>query len=950
MLERRPRDVMPRLHTPAGLALPRAATLAIVRSTPLERYVAAVVIATGAIALRFVFDSVWGVRLPFITLFPAVMLSAWLGGLGPGLLTTAAGAIAAMYLWLQPRSTFQIADSSDLLGLAIFVAVGVAISVLHETWRRGALAVLESEERLKVTLAGIGDAVIGTDADGRVTTFNAVAEALTGWTAREATGRPLNDVCVVRRESQSSPEGVLVARDGRERHVHVTVAPIRSAGEKVIGTLVVFRDISERRRVELLRDEEQRATRMLAAIVESSDDAIVAKNLNSEILSWNVGAERMFGYSAEEAVGRSIRLIIPEDRMSEEDEVLRRLRLGQRVDHFETVRRRKDGRLILVSLTISPIHDQDGVVVGASKIARDITALREIEAERVRLLREHAVVTEQLNQVGAAVASDLDRDSIVQAVTDAATELTTAEIGAFVYTVPIESGESYVAWTISGMSRDEFAKIQTPRGITAFDPAFHGTEIIKSDDITRDRRYSNTGSVPFEDIPTGHSGIRSYLAIPVLGRTGQLLGGLFFGHSSPGRFTAQHERLAVGVASWASVSLENSALYREAREASRLKDHFLATLSHELRTPLNAILGYARMLRSGMVPHEKQPRAIQVIERNATSLTQIVEDVLDVSRIVSGKLRLNMQVVELPDVLRAAVDAILPAAEAKGIHVEARLDPEAAPVSGDPERLQQVFWNLLSNAVKFTGAGGRISVQLARVDNRAEISVCDTGIGIGPEFLPHIFERFRQADAGFTRERGGLGLGLSITRQLLEMHEGTIEASSEGLGHGSTFRLSLPLAVVSTEKNVWPSASAVEERTEAPLPDLSTCVVLSVDDETDARRLVAEILENAGARVVSAGSAMEALEILEREEPPDVILADIGMPHIDGFQFIDRVRHHRDARVRDVPAAALTAFARSEDRIIARRVGFQRHLAKPLDPVELLTTVAALCRASAKID
>jgi len=948
MFDPHPGDRMTRPHAPAGLARPRAAAVAIVRTTPLVRYGAAVAITGGAIALRVLLDSVWGVRLPFITLFPAVMLSAWFGGLGPGLLTTAGGAVAATYLWLQPRSTFHIADSSDLLGLVIFSAVGVAISVLHETWRRGALAVLDSEERLKVTLAGIADAVIATDADGRITTLNAVAEFLTGWTARDAVGRVLNDVCVVRRDSPSADQGVLVARNGRELYVQISATPIRSAVDKAMGTLVVFRDISERRNVELRRDDEQRATRILAAIVESSDDAIVAKNLNSEILSWNAGAERMFGYSAEEAVGKSIRLIIPEDRMSEEDEVLRRLRLGQRVDHFETVRRRKDGRHILVSLTISPIHDQNGVVVGASKIARDITALREIEAERVRLLREHAAVTEQLNRVGAAVASDLDRDSIVQAVTDAATELTTAEIGAFVYTVPVDSGESYVAWTISGMPRDEFAKLPTPRGILTFDPAFHGTEIINSDDVTGDRRYSS--GAPFGGIPTGHARVRSYLAIPVLGRTGQLLGGLFFGHSSVGRFTAQHERLAVGVASWASVSLENSALYREAREASRLKDHFLATLSHELRTPLNAILGYARMLRSGMVSQEKQPRAIQVIERNATSLTQIVEDVLDVSRIVSGKLRLNMQVVELPDVLRAAVDAILPAAEAKRIHVEARLDPDATPASGDPERMQQIFWNLLSNAVKFTGAGGRIDVQLSRVDNRAEISIADTGIGIAPEFLPHIFERFRQADAGFTRERGGLGLGLSITRQLLEMHEGTIEASSEGPGHGSTFCLSLPLAVSPTEANVWPNSSAGEDDSEAPLPDLSGCVVLSVDDESDARRMVAEILETAGARVVSAGSAMEALEMLEREQPPDVILADVGMPHIDGFQFIDRVRHHRDARVRDVPAAAVTAFARSEDRIIARRVGFQRHLAKPLDPAELVTTVAALCRVSTKMD
>src|SRR5262245_3984947 len=356
MVQPRPSETSNISYTPVGRARPRARTFAIVRSTPLVRYAVAVAIVVAAIALRLLLDSVWGPRRPFITLFPAVMLSAWMGGLGPGLLATAAGSAAATYFWLQPRSSFYVGDSSDVLGLAIFVAIGVAISILHETWRRSTLAVLASEERLRVTLAGIADAVIATDADGRITTLNAVAENLTGWTTREAVGRPLNDVWAVRRDSHSADEGALTARDGCERHVQINYAPIRSAGGNAVGTLVVFRDITERRRMEARRDEDQRATRMLAAIVESSDDAIVAKNLNSEILSWNTGAERMFGYSADEAVGKSIRLIIPEDRMSEEDEVLRRLRLGQRVDHFETVRRRKDGRLILVSLTISPIY------------------------------------------------------------------------------------------------------------------------------------------------------------------------------------------------------------------------------------------------------------------------------------------------------------------------------------------------------------------------------------------------------------------------------------------------------------------------------------------------------------------------------------------------------------------------------------------------------------------
>jgi len=381
------------------------------------------------------------------------------------------------------------------------------------------------------------------------------------------------------------------------------------------------------------------------------------------------------------------------------------------------------------------------------------------------------------------------------------------------------------------------------------------------------------------------------------------------------------------------------------QEASRLKDDFLASLSHELRTPLNAILGYARMLRSGIVAPEKQQKAIETIERNAASLTQIVEDVLDISRIVSGKIRLHVQPADLPEIVRSAIDALTPAADAKGVRLEAMLDPEAAPVSGDPERLQQVLWNLLSNAVKFTNRGGKVQVYLERVNSHVEVAVSDTGIGISPEFLPHVFERFRQGDSGTTRERGGLGLGLSIARQLTEMHGGTIEAYSPGVGHGATFRLRLPLMIgeqaADDASPVHPGTAPGQQQIHAG--DLHRVHVLAVDDEPQALLLVAEVLEAAGARVSTAQSADEALTYLE-STVPDVILTDLGMPQLDGYQFIDRVRRHANPRVRELPAAALTAYARSHDRIKALRAGFQIHLAKPIDPAELVTTVAALAR------
>jgi signal transduction histidine kinase/ActR/RegA family two-component response regulator len=444
-------------------------------------------------------------------------------------------------------------------------------------------------------------------------------------------------------------------------------------------------------------------------------------------------------------------------------------------------------------------------------------------------------------------------------------------------------------------------------------------------------------------MPKGHLPVRSYLAVPVKARSGEVVGGLFFGHPDVGRFTAQHELLAVGIASWASVALENARLYESAQEASRLKDDFLASLSHELRTPLQAILGYARIVRSGLIGPDRHQKAIETIERNASALAQIVEDILDVSRIISGKLRLNVQAVDFPDVVKAAIDSVTPAADAKGVRIETVLDPRASPISGDPDRLQQVLWNLLSNAVKFTARGGKVQVRLERVNSHFEVAVSDTGIGIPPEFLAHIFERFRQAEGGSARERGGLGLGLAIAKQLVEMHGGTIAADSAGAGLGATFRVRLPVMIVhpTGEVSARVHPRAVGMPAAFNVPDLADIHVLAVDDERDALSLVAEVLQAAGARVTTAHSAADALHAIEASVP-DILIADLGMPTMDGFQLIDRIRKHPSRAVRDLPAAALTAYARSDDRVRALRAGFHLHLAKPIEPAELMTTVAAL--------
>jgi CheY-like chemotaxis protein len=348
------------------------------------------------------------------------------------------------------------------------------------------------------------------------------------------------------------------------------------------------------------------------------------------------------------------------------------------------------------------------------------------------------------------------------------------------------------------------------------------------------------------------------------------------------------------------------------------------------------------MIRTGIVPPQRQPNAINTIERNATSLAQIVEDVLDVSRIISGKMRLNVQPVDVGDVVHGAVAGIIPAADAKGIRIEESRAPDIAPVSGDPERLQQIVWNLMSNAVKFTGSGGRVCISVSRVGAYVHIVVSDTGIGIPRTFLPHVFEPFRQADAGMTRERGGLGLGLNITRQLVEMHGGTIEASSEGEGRGASFRVQLPV-MIPVRVQQQPVAAPEEPRQMVALPDLRGVRVLAVDDDADALAMLREILQAAGANVDVAVSGQQTLDVIAAVNP-DVLVADIGMPKMDGFELIEKIRTNTNAAVRNIPAAALTAYARSEDRVRALRSGYQVHLSKPLDPAELMSTVASLAK------
>ena len=519
---------------------------------------------------------------------------------------------------------------------------------------------------------------------------------------------------------------------------------------------------------------ESQAAALLAAIVDSADDVIVSKDLEGTITSWNKAAERIFGYTAEEAVGRNIKLIIPTDLHSEEDEILARLRRGEKIDHFQTTRQAKDGRRVDISLTVSPIRDSAGNVTGASKVARDISLQKRMEREREEAL-----------------------------------------------------------------ARAE-------------------------------------------------------------------------------------------------------AAYRQVHEANRAKDEFLANLSHELRSPLTAIVSWATLLAGGGLSDEQAQRAYAAILRGAEMQTQLVNDLLDVSRIITGKIRLNLEALDLPYAVQSAVDAIQPTAEAKGVRLQVTIDSSAGTVIGDPDRLQQIFWNLLSNAIKFTSKNGRVQVLVERIDSHIEITVADSGIGIKLDLLPYIFDRFRQGESGPSRSYGGLGLGLAIVRYLVEQHGGTVKAHSAGDGRGSTFTVRLPVA---------PIKRSVQERDQAfarsdslfdqPRPSLRQLRILLVDDEYGVREAVSTILSGAEAEVRLAESAAEALEILKQWRP-DVLVSDIGMPGEDGYTLIRKLRARPLEEGGNIPAVALTAYARTEDRLRVLSSGYQMHVPKPVRPIELLTVIASI--------
>jgi PAS domain S-box-containing protein len=688
----------------------------------------------------------------------------------------------------------------------------------------------------------------------------------------------------------------------------------------------------------------------LAAIVESSDDAILSKTLEGVIQSVNAAAERLFGYSARELVGRPVSVLIPPERRHEEAVILERVRRGERIEHFETVRLTKQGRAVEVSLTISPIRAASGAIVGASKIARDITERKRAE----RALHRAQQVSRFMANASVALADLSDTRTIVHKVAS--------------LSVPF-----FADWCAADIVRENAA---SERLVVAHDDprsAALAREVARRwlpdpGDGSGPGRVAATGRAELvEDArPEGQVtwvrgeehrkalqelGFASYLCVPVSSR-GRTQAVLTFVQGRPDqRYETTDLRVAEALAQRTAVAIDNAELYRSALEADHRKDDFLAVLSHELRTPLNAIVGWSHIIRDGTADAATVRKAAETIHRNAQVQARLISDILDISRIVAGKMRLDVHPVDLCAVIEAALDTLKPAAGARGVRLEAILDRELESVAGDANRLQQIVWNLVSNAIKFVPERtGRVEVRLEARGDHLRITVDDNGPGIDAAFLPHVFDRFRQEETGANRRSQGLGLGLALVRQLVELHGGAVHATNLPGRKGARFTVQLPRQTVARAVE---AAEATQARlhVEQPLwleqaPSLGGVRVLVVDDHADARDVLKAVLERCGATVVVASSAREALASV-RTDRPDVVLSDVEMPEQNGYDLLRALRSLPAEKGGQTPAVALTAYASAHDRVKLLRAGFQMHVPKPVQPAELATVVASLARKDA---
>jgi PAS domain S-box-containing protein len=889
---------------------------------------AAVVLAT--LVRRFVDPDVAGTAL----FFPAVGLANWLGGLGPGLLAVVLGTAASALGGDPPVLPGHPDFLGESLRLAVFVFVSLLFTLLVELIRRQgereqatAREAIEAERKWRSLVENTTDLIAIADREGDVLFANRNAEGpvigpVAGRTFFD--GVPPEHHALIRRELarvvDEEEAGLFeveaVRADGARGWFESRLVPLAREGGAA-RVLAISRDITERQREQRILQESAARFR---ALFDSTLDAMVVADDEGRIVEANGAAAELFAVPAGRLVGTGI-WEWSGNRSAFDAAWARFLAEGQMRGDWEL--RAADGstRHVEFSATARFLAHRH------LSLLRDVTERRRGERATEFLARATRLLASSLEERETAGA--LARLAVPEVADWCGVDL----LG--------EDGHlSRVALAVGDPRQEEAAwdlvRRAPPDGVDGAtleealrtgEPAVHGEGTVAALAArTRDADHLRLLKA---------AGWRSVTVMPLVSG-GRTLGVLWFAGTrralGPGELSLARE-----LADRAGVALENARLYREAQEANRVKDEFLATLSHELRTPLNAIVGWTHLLRTGGLDAPTSQRALETIERNARLQSQLIADILDVSRIVSGKLRVETAPLELGHLMAAAVDAMGPAAAAKGVTLRVDSVEGGARVVGDAGRLQQVAQNLLSNAVKFTNTGGEVRVGLRRTATQAELVVEDTGVGIAEDFLPHVFERFRQGDSSTTRPHGGLGLGLAITRHLVEAHGGSVEAASAGIGRGARFTVRLPLAAPAR------APEAVVSVGHPALLELSGVRVLVVDDHPEGINALGAILERAGAAVARAGSSQEAVAVLQMFRP-HVVVSDLALPGEDGYALLGRMRALPAERGGNIPALAVTGHGREAESARAMSVGFQQHLSKPVDPGEFALAVAQLAQ------
>jgi len=863
----------------------------------LKNYGLGLVAVTVAVLLRWVLDPLMGDTLPLVTLFGAVAAAVWVGGYRVAIPVALIGYGACHYLFIAPRGTFDITDVTNVVGLIAYLFTCSLIIVFGEIARVGKTRVTQQREVFRVTLRSIGDAVLTTDTEGRITYINEVAESLTGWSHKDALGQPLERVFQILNEVTRQPvenpatrslrEGVvvglanhtvLIKKDGNECPIDDSAAPIRDEQGYVSGCVLIFRDVSAQRLIERDKANQLLTARLLASIVETSNDAIISKSLDGIIQSWNAGAERVFGFTAEEVLGRHISLVIPPERLAEEDQIIAKLSAGQRIEHFETERVRSDGQLIMVSLTISPIKDAAGNVTGASKIVRDVTARRRTERERQNFV---TVVENSTDFIGMC-----DLQGLPFFINRAGLEMIGLDDLEEARNTPIQE---FFFPEDQGMIMNEFFPAILANG--------HGEVEVR-----------------FRHFKTGEPRWMAYKVLTLTNAANEPVG-----FATVSQDVTERKQLADDL----------RRLAADLAETDRRKNEFLATLAHELRNPLAPMSNMLEVVKQAGDDAEVLKQAHDTIERQLGQMVRLVDDLLDLNRITYDRLELRRSEVELSSVVQQAVEVARPLIDAAGHDLIIDLPDEPVYLNADRARLAQVFGNLLNNSSKYTRPNGRISLSAKRIDHEVVLTVKDNGAGIPQDKLDQIFDMFMQVDLTAERSQGGLGIGLTLVKRLVEMHAGSIEARSAGEGEGSEFIVRLPVITK-------PSGAAQTGPAAEPSPQRR---ILIVDDNRDAADSLAMLMEITGNTTYVAHDGIEAIEEIEKHRP-EVVLLDIGLPGLTGHEVCRRVRQQPWGK--NIVMIALTGWGQEDDRRKSEEAGFNGHLVKPVDYDKLLELLSSL--------